>query len=135
MPPPRLMCLLLASLGCGCAGPMAAGQQAYEQGRYPEALAAFESALPERSAESAPHGLRYALLRGLTHLSLGDARQAVHWLAPVKRAVDSHPDCLSVVERARLLAAWRSMGWLEGRVTTPIAPGRGRATAVTRPPP
>jgi hypothetical protein len=69
----------------------------------------------ERQSSSWPQDekIRYALYRGLTHLAVGDARAASHWLGLARR----EPALLSRDERLRLDAAWRSLGYMPGEAS------------------
>jgi hypothetical protein len=98
----------------GCASPLAQGVAEYEAGRVTSALrrlqhlGAFVPRLPP--GEHA----RYALYRGLSHLTLGDAVRAERWLMPLKHAVDREPSLLDLSDRTRLFAALDAMGHLPG---------------------
>ena len=87
---------------------------AFEQARYPDAVGEFQRAEVDFSHWSEPKRARYSLYRGLTHLAVGDARQADRWLSYAKRSFDQRPQLFTPEERGRLLAAWRSMGRMQG---------------------
>lgn len=94
----------------GCAGPLGRAEDAFAEGRYPDAVADFRRLEPEVADWSSAKQARYALDRGLTHLACGDARQAIVWLSKAKHRFDANPSVFDAKERGRLLAAWRSMG-------------------------
>jgi hypothetical protein len=107
--------LLLASLGLvACGGSLGDAMAAFDQGRYPDAVGDFRRAEADFGDWSEARRARYALYRGLTHLAVGDARQADRWLSYAKRSFDRDPALFTHSERGRLLAAWRSMGRMEG---------------------
>ena len=95
----------------GCTG-TAAGIDAYDQGRYPEALSALrqvEAGQGERVAELV-NDARYALYRGLTELAVGNAPAAYLWLSATKEALAKDPEALDRSDRGRLDAAWQTLG-------------------------
>ena len=97
---------------------MARAQHAFDEGRYPDAVTELR-ALEADSTQFSPRArTRYALMRGLTHLSCGDMRQATRWLGEAKLAWEHDPSSLDQAERGRLLAAWRSMGMMPGEDLT-----------------
>lgn len=104
--------VLIACLGCGSSLSTAVGE--LDAGRLPEADQRFRALEPDVPELSARDRARYALYRGLTHLALGDAREAERWLAALKRAHDADAACLDATERGRLLSAWRSLGHMPG---------------------
>jgi hypothetical protein len=87
---------------------------AFHDGRYPAAAAELRELEPQVRYFPPDERARYALYRGLTHLALGDARSADHWLTMAKRAVDSHPAWFEPREQGALLSAWRTMGRMPG---------------------
>lgn len=108
----RTVFVLSVSL-LGCASKLSVAVQHFETGRPAEADAAFrniEHTLPCDPETRA----RYALYRGLNHLTLGSAHEADRWLSAAKRANDEHSAIFSDEERGRLLAAWRSLGHMPG---------------------
>lgn len=106
--------LVLSAWLCGCASPLGPARQAFDEARYPDAVAAYRAFAP-RLAELAPdERFEYALYRGLSHLALGDARPAEQWLLRAKRLAEAEPRLASGEERERLLAAWRAMGHMPG---------------------
>lgn len=98
-----------AGFASACAGPTGVAVDAYDQGRYPEALRALYQLERSRGAEVAGDA-RYALYRGLTELALGNAAAAHLWLSAAKEAVQSNPETLDRRDRGRLDAAWRTLG-------------------------
>jgi hypothetical protein len=97
-----------------CAGPLDSALQAFDSGRYPEALDELQRVEPAAREADADSRRRYALYRGLAHLSVGDARAAHAWLALVKREWDRDPSVLDAKAQGQLLAAWQSLGYLPG---------------------
>lgn len=93
----------------GCTGATAAAIDAYDQGRYPEALTALRRLERERGAAIA-NDTRYALYRGLTELALGNASPAHVWLSAAKEGLARDPEALDPFDRGRLDAAWRTLG-------------------------
>jgi len=102
--------LLLALAAGGCAGPLGRAEQAFDEGRYPDAVSDLRRLEPEVSDWSEKRQARYALTRGLTHLACGDSRQALRWLSDAKRRFEADPSVFDAKERGRLLSAWRAMG-------------------------
>jgi hypothetical protein len=102
----------VSTLGCGSA--LSGAVDEYEAGRAPQALRELQ-AVAEGGACTDEHELaRYALFRGLTHLTLGDALAAERWLLALKRRLELEPDLLSTSEKSRLVTALGSMGHLPG---------------------
>lgn len=107
----RLFALILvASALAACSSPMSRAKHAFDEGRYPDAAGELRRLEPEVPEWSERSQARYALTRGLTHLSCGDARQALRWLTDAKRRWEADPSLYDDAERGRLIAAWRSMG-------------------------
>jgi hypothetical protein len=106
---PTLTALLL-----GCGSPLSLAVHELETGRPDEADVRFRALEAEFSEFDGPERLRYALYRGLTHLALGDVREAERWIDFAKRAADRDVRAFSNAERGRLLAAWRTMGRMPG---------------------
>ena len=106
--------LLAGLLAVGCASPLSAAVTELESGRPAEADRRFRSLEPLFSELDSAERIRYALYRGLTHLTLGDFREAERWLDAAKRVADRDATALSDAERGRLLAAWRTMGRMPG---------------------
>jgi hypothetical protein len=111
---PALLLAFLALLPPACAGPLASPLEAFNDGRLPAAASAFRRLEPRFSDLSEKERARYALYRGLTHLGLGDARQADRWLTFAKRLERDHPGTFDPAERGELYAAWRSLGRMPG---------------------
>jgi hypothetical protein len=116
----RPICRFLPLLGgavlalSACAGPLASPLEAFHEGRLPAAANAFRRLEPRLSELSDEERARYALYRGLTHLGLGDARAADHWLTVAKRLERNDPRTFDAAERGELYAAWRSLGRMPG---------------------
>lgn len=106
-------CLALALLG-GCASRLDLARRDYDRARYPEALARYRA--EQRSLSRLPPAqlFEYALYRGLSHLALGDAGPAEHWLLLAKRMLERTPGLATPEQQGRLLSAWRSMGHMPG---------------------
>jgi uncharacterized protein YceK len=113
-----LLVLVLALSASGCGSAMSQGMTAFEDGRYPEAVAHFRQVEAEARDWPQERRARYALYRGLTHLSCGDVRAADRWLSQAKRFWENDPSVLDAAEHGRLLAAWRSMGRMPGELPT-----------------
>ena len=109
-----LSALILFLSLCRCAGPLDSAQEAFDVGRYPEALDELRRVEPAACKAAADTRRRYALYRGLAHLAVGDVRAAQTWLALVKREWDRDPTVLDAQTQGQLLAAWQSMGYLPG---------------------
>jgi hypothetical protein len=92
-----------------CAGATSRAIDAYDQGRYPEALTALRQLERARGAAIA-NDTRYALYRGLTELALGNASRAHVWLSAAKEGLAEDPEALDRFDRGRLEAAWRTLG-------------------------
>ena len=92
-----------------CAGSISIAVDAYDQGRYPEALDALRHVERSRGAEVADDA-RYTLYRGLSELALGNAPTAHLWLSATKAALAHDPEALAPHDQARLGAAWRTLG-------------------------
>ena len=109
----RALGVTALALGAGfwsaCTGSAAVGIDAYEQGRYPEALAALRHWERSRGAEVV-NDARYALYRGLTELALGNAAEAHLWLSVTQELLAKDPDALDRHDRGRLAAAWQTLG-------------------------
>jgi hypothetical protein len=106
--------LLLVAVGAACRGPLGAPLEAFHDGRLPAAAAGFRQLESELSVLSDGERARYALYRGLTHLGLGDARDAERWLSFARRLDREDPRRLDPAERAELASAWRSLGRAAG---------------------
>jgi len=84
--------------------------RAYDSGDYSRALAFFLDDPVCLSGCDSEAGARYALYRGLTHLSLGDLESAESFLSMAKAAFDRDPGIFGPDDRGRLLSAWVSIG-------------------------
>jgi len=84
------------------------------RGRFPEQLSRLSATTDEFTEGSPEDRARYALLRGLTLLSLGDGIRARPWLSYSLELVAADRTRLSSEERGALLSAWRSLGLLPG---------------------
>lgn len=112
---PRLACLLLvAALTPACGAPLASAIDEFETGRTTHALRELERLARDGRCCRRDEWPRYALFRGLAHLTLGDARAAERWLMSLKREVQLNPRLLSTPERARLVVALAALGHLPG---------------------
>jgi hypothetical protein len=111
---PCLVLLASVSLAMGCQSRLGAGVEAYDQSRYPEAIAELRRGEVTWHSARKRERARYALYRGLTHLALGDARAAETWLRWARRRVSRHAELLNARERGQLDAAWRSLGHMPG---------------------
>lgn len=105
---------LLLFLLSACGGAYRDAVNAFDEGRYPDAVGSFRRAEVDFPRWSEPKRVRYALYRGLTHLAVGDARETDRWLRYAKAAADRNPQLFSSAEHGRLLAAWRSIGRMPG---------------------
>jgi hypothetical protein len=105
---------LFVLLGPACRGPLGPPLEAFHDGRLPAAASAFRRLEPELSGLSDTERARYALYRGLTHLGLGDAREAERWLSFARHLDSEDPRRFDAVERGELGSAWRSLGRAAG---------------------
>jgi hypothetical protein len=103
--------LLLVLPACGS---YRDAMNAFDEGRYPDAVGDFRRAELNFVGWSAHERARYALYRGLCHLAVGDARETDRWLGYAKAAMDRDPALFSYAEQGRLLAAWRAIGRMPG---------------------
>ncbi len=102
--------LLVCAISTGCSSPLSRGLRSYHAGAPVQAMDHLLEA-EARGLSQSPHTrARYALYRGLTHLSLGDAESAERWLAEAKAWCDRETDALDDDDRGRLLAAWVALG-------------------------
>lgn len=102
--------LLLVS----CSSPFTEARTSFDEGRYPDAAAAYRSLEPQARSLPRPELFDYALHRGLAHLALGDAVAAQRWLTVAKRLSDESPELPTSDQQGRLLSAWRAMGHMPG---------------------
>lgn len=111
--------LVIWALFCtACGSAISPAMSAFDEGRYPEAVAEFTKLEAESREWSDDRKTRYALYRGLTHLSCGDVRAADRWLSRAKLAWEKNPSLLEPAESGRMLTAWRSMGRMPGELPT-----------------
>jgi len=110
----RLRLVAFTALFFGCASPLTSARQAFDEARYPDAVAEYRALAPRVTALDQRELFGYALYRGLAHLALGDARPAERWLLAAKRLSEASPGLISQDEQGRLLSAWRSMGHMPG---------------------
>ena len=92
----------------GCASSLTRGVRSYNAGDHTGAIIRFVEM--EDSVSGGRSRARYALYRGLTHLSLGDAVLAERWLAEAKQYLDADRKVFESEDRCRLLAAWAVVG-------------------------
>ncbi|HPB95346.1 MAG TPA: hypothetical protein PKW66_05505, partial [Polyangiaceae bacterium] len=89
---------------------MSQGVRAYHSGLHTRAMS-YWLEMQEGDWARSPHSrARYALYRGLTHLSLGDEESAQRWLAEAKDVTDRQQGVLDDEDMGRLLVAWRVIG-------------------------
>jgi len=110
----RACLFMLTVVMIGCGSPLQAARQAFDEARYPDAVAAFKALGARRPELGQTERFEYALYRGLSHLALGDARPAERWLLLAKRLSEASPGLATPEQRGRLLAAWSSMGHMPG---------------------
>jgi len=89
---------------------MSRGIRTYNAGAQPRALEYLIEAEPDAADKAPPTQAKYALYRGLTHLSLGDIQSAEYWLAQAKAWMDRDRENLDASDRGRLRTAWTSLG-------------------------
>jgi hypothetical protein len=106
--------LFLSTLIFGCSSPLTEARTSFEEARYPVAAAQYRALRPVEDGLTHSELFEYALYRGLTHLALGDARPAGHWLLVAKRLSEQSPGLATSEEQGRLMSAWRSMGRMPG---------------------
>lgn len=115
--PSRSAALLLGLLAlAGCrASYVDRGAALYAERNYLAAAEVFEHTEKRLGAASSDEKARYALYRGATLLSLGDAARAQHWLAYASRVLQRDPDALDEEEHHALTLAWRAHATLLAR--------------------
>lgn len=106
--------LILSVCLLSCASPFSEARQAFDEARYPDAVAGFRQLAPRLRELERRELFEYALYRGLSHLALGDARPAERWLLTAKRLSEAEPGLASLEQQSRLLAALRAMGHMPG---------------------
>jgi hypothetical protein len=104
----------LALLLLACSSPLAEARTSFDEARYPDAVAEYQVLRPLLPRLGRLERFEYSLYRGLSHLALGDARAAQHWLTIAKRLSEQSPGLSSSDQEGRLMAAWRSMGLMPG---------------------
>ena len=109
-----LLSLMFALCASACHSPLSDAMASYTEAQYPTAAAQFRAAEPAARKLPPRDFANYALYRGLTHLALGDAAAAAHWVGYAKQSADRDPYVFNDEERGALLAAWRSMGHMPG---------------------
>ena len=102
----------LALLLAACSTPLDEARTAFDEARYPDAVAQYRALHPAHLPNEAL--FEYSLYRGLSHLALGDAAPAQRWLTLAKRLSERSPTLATPDQRGRLLAAWTSMGLMPG---------------------
>jgi hypothetical protein len=102
----------LATAGCGSG--LSNAIDDYEAGRATHAITQLRE-LEARGERGDRHECaRYALFRGLAHLTLGDALAAERWLLSLKQELEREPGLLSGSETSRLESALGALGQLPG---------------------
>ena len=98
----------------GCSSPRTDARTSFDEARYPDAVAQYRALSPEVARLNRAELFEYSLYRGLSHLALGDAKPAEHWLLVAKRLFEESPGLATGDQEGRLLSAWRSMGHMPG---------------------
>jgi len=98
----------------GCGPGRTTAPAAFHDGRLPAAAAELRRLEPAAWAGGSRTLPRYARLRGLVELGLGNVKAADRWLGIAKRAAERDAHLFDAVERGELDAAWRSMGHMPG---------------------
>jgi hypothetical protein len=106
--------LWLALLLPACSTPLDEARTAFDEARYPQATAQYRALAATVPQLSEPELFDYALYRGLSHLALGDSVPAQRWLTVAKRLSERSPSLATSEQQGRLMAAWRSMGFMPG---------------------
>jgi hypothetical protein len=104
--------LALATAGCGSG--LSRAIDDYEAGRATHAIARLRALAARGEHGDRQECARYALFRGLAHLTLGDALAAEHWLRSLKQQLELDPGLLSGSEKSRLQSALGALGQLPG---------------------
>jgi hypothetical protein len=114
-------CVLLAGWAIGCQGPLGAGRLAFEESRYPDAVAQLRRLDPSELA--ADERARWALYLGLSELSLGNLQRAIPRLSDAQCRLQADPSSLTPAERGQLSSAWLSLGKMPGEpLSAPCPP-------------
>ena len=87
---------------------------ALAEARYADALVELRRMEPRLPQRSPRWQASYALERGLAHLAVGDARDAVRWLNRAWDWDEARPGVLAPTDHSRLVTAWQSMGFMPG---------------------
>lgn len=111
----RLALAMLPLWLLACSSPLSEAQSAFDEGRYPEAVAEYRALASQVGGFEQKELFEYALYRGLAQLALGDAQPARRWLGLAKRLADACPALANDDQRGSLMAAWRSMGFMPGQ--------------------
>jgi hypothetical protein len=98
----------------GCGPGLGPAREAFLDGRFPEAAAELRAVEPRVLAVGGRTFFRYARLRGLVELGVGNARVAAAWLTIARRADARDPRLFDTRERGELESAWRAMGHMPG---------------------
>jgi hypothetical protein len=106
--------LWLALLLPCCSTPLDEARTAFDEARYPDAAAQYRALAPTVPRLAATELFEYSLYRGLSHLALGDSVPAQKWLTLAKRMSERSPGLATSEQQGRLMAAWRSMGFMPG---------------------
>ncbi len=110
----RLGLLILSASLASCASPLARAREAFDEARYPDAVADYRSLRARLPELDRAELFEYALYRGLSHLALGAARPAERWLLAATRLSEETPGLATREQQSRLLAAWSAMGHMPG---------------------
>jgi len=100
----------------GCGPGTGAAPDAFHGGRLPAAAAELRRREPTAWAAGGRVLPRYARVRGLVELGLGNVNAADRWLTIAKQAAERDARLFDAQERGELDAAWRSMGHMPGDI-------------------
>ena len=98
----------------GCQPAHQGMRTALAEARYADALVELRRMEPRLPRRSPRWQASYALERGLAHLAVGDAREAVRWLSRARDWDEARPGILTPTDHSRLVTAWQSMGFMPG---------------------